>query len=122
MLPLRSIEQLSSKICHVGRFQYVVLLLGCLALTAPLELLLHAHVYRNPLRLARTLVVPVVLFYAWDAIAIRRNVWSFAERYTTGWLLPLHVPLEELIFFIVIPICALLTFEAVEWLEGRRHA
>jgi len=105
----------------VGRYQYVALLVGCLAVTAPLELLLGARVYRHPLRLAQTLLLPVVVFYAWDAIAIHRHVWSFARRFSTGVLLPARVPLEELAFFVVVPICALLTFEAVERLAGARR-
>ena len=41
--------------------------------------------------------------------------------YTTGILLPGHIPLEEVVFFLVIPICGLLTYEAVGTiLRGRR--
>ena len=33
--------------------------------------------------------------------------------YITGLLLPFGVPIEELLFFLVIPLCALLTYNAV---------
>ena len=31
----------------------------------------------------------------------------------------LGVPVEELAFFVVIPICALLSYESVRWIRGR---
>src|SRR4051794_28420885 len=94
----------------------------CLLVTLPLELVIGARVWRRPRIVARTLAVPFVLFYAWDAIAIHRGNWTFADRFTTRWHLPFGVPLEEAVFFLVVPLCALLTYEAVTRLLGRlRH-
>jgi lycopene cyclase domain-containing protein len=92
---------------------------ACILVTLPLELVLGARVYRRPGRLAAVLAPIVVVYLAWDAVAIERGHWSFAERYTTGWMLPGAVPVEELAFLVVIPTCALLTFEAVQALWPR---
>ncbi|WP_334142163.1 lycopene cyclase domain-containing protein [Rhabdothermincola sp.] len=97
----------------MDRFQYLALMGLCLALTLPLEFVFRARVYRRPRRLLRTLVPVVGVFYVWDAVAIARGHWWFDRRYVTGIELPLGVPLEELVFFVAIPLCALLTFEAV---------
>lgn len=105
----------------VDRFEYLALMAGCLLITLPLEFLLGARVYRRPRRLLRTLAVPVLLFYVWDVVAIHRDVWWFAKSFTSGILLPARVPLEEFVFFVVIPVCGLLTFEAVERMTGRRN-
>lgn len=105
----------------MGRWEYFAVLAGCLIVTSPLELVLGAHVYRRPVRLVRTLVLPLLVFYVWDAIAIHRHVWDFASRFTTGWHVPPGVPLEEMAFFVIVPLCALLTFEAVDRLAGRRR-
>jgi lycopene cyclase domain-containing protein len=102
----------------VDRFQYLALMTGCLLLTLPLELVLGARVYRRPARLVRTLAVPLVLFLVWDAIAIARGNWSFSPAYVTGWRLQFSIPVEELVFFVAIPICALLTFEVVNRMTG----
>jgi lycopene cyclase domain-containing protein len=103
----------------MDRFQYLALMGICLALTLPLEFVFRARVYRRPRRLLRTLVPVVGVFYVWDAVAIARGHWWFDRRYVTGIELPLGVPLEELVFFVAIPLCALLTFEAVRnLLEG----
>ena len=58
--------------------------------------------------------MPVVLvFTVWDIIGILRGHWSYNPRFVTGVQLGLGMPLEELVFFLVIPICGLLTYEAV---------
>ena len=54
----------------------------------------------------------VVAFSAWDIVGIWRGHWSYNPLYVTGIDLPLRMPLEELVFFVVIPICGLLTWEA----------
>jgi lycopene cyclase domain-containing protein len=69
-------------------------------------------------------VVPVALvFGAWDVLAIRQHTWHYDARYLVGVYLPGRLPLEELLFFLVIPTCAVLTLEAVRarrpgWLIG----
>jgi lycopene beta-cyclase len=97
----------------IDRYQYLLLMAACLAVTRPLEFLLGARVYRRPVRLLRALVPVVIVFSVWDVVGIIRDHWSYSPRYTTGWHLPLSMPLEELVFFVTIPICGLLTYEAV---------
>lgn len=97
----------------MDRFQYLLLMAGCLVITLPLEVL-GARVYRRPKRLVRTLLPILVVFLVWDVIAIARGHWTFHPGYTTGWSLPGELPVEELVFFVVIPICALLTYESVD--------
>lgn len=98
-------------------YQYLALLAGCLLITLPLEFLLRARVYRRPLRLALALLPTVAAFVAWDLVGIVRGHWSYSERFTSGIMLG-AMPLEELLFFLVIPICGLLTYEAVGWVLG----
>jgi len=96
----------------VDRFQYLIVMALCVLITLPLEFVLDARVYRRPRRLLRTLLPTFVAFVAWDVAAIRLGHWTFSERYTTGWKLG-NIPVEELTFFVVIPLCALLSYEAV---------
>lgn len=96
----------------MDRFQYLLLLAACVAITLPLEFAFRARVYRRPRRLLRTLWLPVLLFTVWDLVAIAREHWDFEDRYVTGWALPGGLPVEELAFFVVIPLCGLLSFEA----------
>jgi len=97
----------------MGRYQYLILMGICVAVTLPLELVLGARVWRRPKRLLLALCPVVVLFSIWDVVAIARHHWTYSRLYTTGWDLPGHLPVEEVVFFVVIPICGLLTFEVV---------
>src|SRR5688572_25784854 len=102
------------------RYQYLLLMGACVLITLPLELVFGARVWRRPRRLLAALWLPVVVFVVWDVAAIARDHWSYSQRYTTGWMLPFSFPVEELVFFLVIPVCGLLTLEAVRSLLGRR--
>ena len=97
----------------MDRWQYLIVLGACLVVTAPLELLLGARVYRQPWRMVRAVLPVAVVFLIWDALAIAAHVWTYNPRYITGIDLPLHIPIEEALFFLVIPVCGLLTYGAV---------
>lgn len=97
----------------MDRYQYLILMGLCVLITLPLELVLRARVYRRPRLLLRALVPVVLVFSAWDLLGIWRDHWSYNPAYVTGIELPFRMPLEELVFFVVIPLCGLLTYEAV---------
>lgn len=86
---------------------------ACLVLTLPLEFVLGARVYRRWRSLLFALVGVVIVFSVWDIIGILRDHWSYNPRFVTGIRLVFGMPLEELVFFVVIPLCGLLTYEAV---------
>ena len=106
----------------MDRYQYLLIMAGCVVITLPLEFVFGARVWRRPRRLAMALAPTVVLFSIWDVVAIAREHWSYSNRYTTGWLLPGDLPVEELVFFVVIPVCGLLTLEAVRRILERADA
>ena len=91
--------------------------LGVLALvvlgTLPLELMLGVRVWRQGRRLLLTLLPVVAVFVVWDIYAIARDQWDFDPAQTVGVLLPGGLPLEELLFFLVVPIASILSLEAV---------
>lgn len=97
----------------LDRYQYLLLMTACLVITLPLEFVFGARVWRRPRRLLVALVPAVLVFAIWDIVAIARGHWRFDPTYVTGLQLPGDLPVEELVFFIVIPICGLLTLEAV---------
>ncbi|QTO38432.1 lycopene cyclase domain-containing protein [Tessaracoccus sp. MC1865] len=99
-------------------YQYLILMAACVAITLPLEFVLRARVYRRPLRLLLAMLPMLVVFLAWDVLGILRDHWTYSERFTTGIMLGV-LPLEELLFFLVIPICGLLTYEGVGYVLGR---
>ena len=78
-----------------------------------LEIFLKVGVLKQVRRLSLS-ILPVALgFLAWDAIAIHRHNWWFDSVQILGIYGPFHIPLEEYLFFIIVPIAAVLTIEAV---------
>ncbi len=94
------------------RLSYLALLAGCLLATAPLEFLLRTRVYARWRRLLIAIAPGLLLGVSWDRYAVARRQWSFDRRYLIGLRLA-GLPIEEVLFFVVIPICAVLTLEAV---------
>ena len=99
------------------RFAYLAVLAACLLGTLPLEFVLHTRVYGRPLRLLLTLLPVVAVFVTWDLLAIRAGHWTFDPQQVTGLRIG-SLPVEELAFFVVIPICAVLALEAVRAVKG----
>lgn len=96
----------------MDKWQYLCLLGLCVVVTLPLEVLGGARVYRRPGTLLATLVPVVTVFGGWDLLAARHGDWWYSRRYTLGvWLLGL--PAEEWLFFLVVPTCAVLTYEVL---------
>lgn len=106
----------------MDRYQYLLVLAACITITAPLELFGNG-VYRQPRRTLTAILPVAAVFVVWDVLAIAGDVWTYNPRYVTGWTVFGIIPIEELLFFLVIPLCGLLTFSAVEavlgWLRQR---
>ena len=92
---------------------YLFVLAGCLFGALWLEPVLRVGVLRRWRRLLVTLVPVVVIFVLWDLGAIAAGHWTFDPEQTTGVVFPGGLPLDEVLFFVVVPICAVLGFEAV---------
>jgi lycopene cyclase domain-containing protein len=103
----------------VSHFIYLGVLLGCLAGALWLEPIMKVGVLRRWRRLLLTLLPVVVVFTVWDVAAIHAGHWTFDRGQITGVLLPGRLPLEELLFFVVVPVCAVLGFEAVRKVLAR---
>ena len=99
-------------------FTYLGVLAACLLAVLPLELYLRTGVLRRWRRLLLTLAPVLVVFLAWDVWAIGRGHWSYDPSQTVGVVLPGDLPLEELLFFVVVPYCSILALEAVRAVRG----
>lgn len=97
----------------MDRWQYLIVLGACLLITAPLEIF-GDGVYRQARRAAFAVLPVAAVFVVWDAVAIAAHIWTYNPNYVTGVELPAGIPLEELLFFIVIPLCGLFTYNAVD--------
>ncbi len=108
----------------MAQYEYLILMAACVAITLPLEFLFRARVYRRlPLMLPSVGIV-VLVFGVWDLLGIARGHWTYNPEFITGIHLGI-MPLEELVFFIVISLCALLSYEGVStvlrWVTKRKQ-
>jgi lycopene cyclase domain-containing protein len=97
---------------------YVGVLVACLLCAAWLEPALRLAVRQRWRRLLLTLVPVVAIFGSWDLLAIAAGQWRYDAGQVIGIQLPGGLPIEELAFFVVVPVCAVLGFEAVRTVTG----
>lgn len=58
------------------------------------------------------MLLPAILYIIWDIFFTAKNVWSFNENYITGIKL-INLPVEEVLFFFVVPYCSVFIYECV---------
>jgi lycopene cyclase domain-containing protein len=102
----------------MGHLTYVGLLAGCLVVTAPLELVLRVRVYARWRRFLLAVLPVFVVFVAWVLFAIAHGHWHYDDARILGVRLPGGIPVEEVLFCLVVPLCAVLAFEAVRKVTG----
>ncbi len=102
------------------KFSYIAVLVFIFLGTIWLEIILKARVYQKLKRLILTIIPVVILMVIWDYYAIINNHWFFDPEKTTGITLIGFLPIEELLFFIFVPIAALLSFEAVRSIKNEK--
>lgn len=96
---------------------YATMLLFVLAATVPLEIFLHTRVYARTRRLALSIACVAPVFVLWDYLAADAGQWSFDLTQTLGPRVG-RLPVEELTFFLVVPIASIITLEAVRSVRG----
>jgi lycopene cyclase domain-containing protein len=102
----------------MGHWTYAALLVGCLVVPAPLELVLRVRVYARWRRFLLAVLPEFVVFIGWVLYAIAQGHWDYSAELTLDIRLPGGIPLEEVLFFVVVPLCAVLAFEAVRKVTG----
>ena len=58
------------------------------------------------------MLLPAVFYIMWDAWFTKIHVWSFNQAYTVG-ISVFGLPLEEVLFFFVVPYCCLFIYECI---------
>jgi lycopene cyclase domain-containing protein len=91
--------------------QYTYLLILLFSIAGPLILSFDKKVafYKEWKFLLPAIILPAVLYITWDRFFTLEGIWSFNERYITGlWVFDL--PVEEVLFFLVVPYCCLFIY------------
>ena len=102
----------------MAHLTYLGLLAGCLVVTAPLELFLRVRVYARWRRLLVAVLPEFAVFVVWVLYAIAQGHWDYSGDLTLDVRLPGGIPVEEVLFFLVVPVCSVLALEAVRTVTG----
>ena len=91
---------------------YAAMLVAVLVCTLPLVWAYRLRLFARWRRLLAAILPAAAVFVAWDVAATHAGHWAFDP----AQVLPprvLGLPLEELGFFLVVPLAGLITYEAV---------
>ncbi|MDD5565309.1 MAG: lycopene cyclase domain-containing protein [Candidatus Omnitrophica bacterium] len=101
----------------MSRYMLVLILAGSLPFV--LSFWPKLKFYRNSRALAASIFGIVAIFGVWDVIAVNRHHWYF-DPSGVGAVTIFNLPLEEVLFFVVIPFCCIFTWEALKYIKGPR--
>ena len=95
------------------QWSYMAMLAFTLIGSSWVEFYFKLRVFPRIKRAAISILPVSLLFLIWDAYAIKRGHWFFDRNQILGIYGPFNIPLEEYLFFIVVPYAAIFTIEAV---------
>lgn len=78
-----------------------------------LEIVLKIRVLKRIRRVLLSVIPVAIPFIIWDAYAVANHHWSFDKKQILGIYGPFQIPLEEFLFFLIVPIAAIMTIEGV---------
>jgi len=93
-------------------YTYFVILAASLAGPFGLSFDKKVAFYKKWKYLFPAMLAPAFLYIAWDIFFTDRGVWSFNEDYVTG-LKIINLPLEEVLFFFIVPYCCVFIYECI---------
>ena len=105
------------------KFGYVAMLTFTVFGSFWLEIALKVRVLKRIKRVLMSIIPVAILFLTWDAYAVANGHWIFDPDQVLGIYGPFEIPLEEYLFFIIVPMAAIMTIEGVRsvkkhWIVG----
>ena len=91
------------------KLEYFIVLAVCMAGPLVLSFSKKLAFYKSPCRLVLAIMLPMIIFIAWDITAAHRGHWGFNPEYVTG-LFIFNLPIEDFLFGF-----SLLTSNIVLW-------
>lgn len=95
-------------------YTYFALMLGSVFFPFVFSFERNVGYYKQWKALGIAIVIPGVFFIVWDALFTKLGFWSFNDQFILGPRL-LGLPLEEWLFFVVIPFCSVFIYEVAKF-------
>jgi len=102
----------------VNHFGYLVVIAFIALCALGVNLGFHLKILRRWPELLLTEFSIIVIYLSWDTWAIAKNNWFFDTHQILNIDVLPKVPLEELLFFIIVPLTTILTYQALLKLTG----
>lgn len=99
--------------------EYFLVLLASFFFPFILSFSKKINFYKKPVRLFAALTIPAAIYIFWDILATKAGQWGFNEKYVTGIFI-YNLPIEEILFFFVIPFCSLFLWESVKYFTKQK--
>ena len=97
---------------------YMMLLLISLSIPLLCSFWPGLKFYLNLRALSISIILIVLIFGAWDVWATYRGHWSFNPNGVWKYKI-INLPIEEVLFFVVIPFCCIFTWEAINFFKRK---
>jgi len=97
----------------IEKLTYLALMLGSFIFPFIFSFEKQISFYRKWKSLTTAILISGFFFIVWDSLFTYYGFWSFNDNFTLG-LRFLGLPLEEWLFFVVIPYCSVFIYETVK--------
>jgi len=101
-----------------SQYLYLFLNLLCLGVSILASVWFKGSFYKTWKALATAILIPAMLFIAWDELFTQLGIWGFNPRYHIGVSIG-SLPIEEILFFVCVPFACLFTYHAFKNFSGR---
>lgn len=95
-------------------FTYLIILIATIAVPLSLSFEKKVQFYKNLKYIFPAILITAALFWIWDIKFTKGGVWLFNTEYTLGKQY-LGLPIEEWLFFIVIPYSCVFIYEVLKY-------
>lgn len=98
--------------------KYLTVLTLCVIVPFVLSFFPPIRLFRHTKALILSILGVVLVFGIWDIFATWRGHWSF-DKNAVYDVRVINLPLEEVLFFIVIPFCCIFSWEVINYFKKK---
>jgi lycopene cyclase domain-containing protein len=100
-------------IMELNNYTYILLMVGSLMVPLALSFEHEVQYYKKWKYLFPAILLTAIPFIVWDIIFEKKGIWSFNPDFLTGYYI-LNLPVEEWLFFIVVPFSCTFIYEVLK--------
>jgi len=96
------------------KYEYLIILGLTLVIPLIMSFSRELNFYKHKKWIALAIIIPFPVYVLWDYLAIDRGHWNFAGNFVVGIFI-MQIPIEEILFFIIIPFVSIFTWECINF-------